>query len=246
MVLSCFIDSYFVRSIKEPKEIEYKTDKEQNFIEQMIIYESDEIKPITRITLSDITCTNEKYYLRGFFIIREDKGNSYIYPSFEKVFNSNTRMGILGEYESVAYFIEDTLKFETNFAGYKTIIGGNLDGRTLQDNIIDKTTEVINNYVERISGSLNEEFTYDKSSGIYLHSSPVLKGVEELIINENYKHIIKKHIESKQKGPTNRYSDVLNKRESLFKKINDVKTKNKYKSGVVKRKKAQTKSKRRR
>lgn len=221
IVMSCFKNSYFLRSITDPKTIESINKKEKSLIESMIIYETDEIKEKTRLTLSDISYKDGKYYLEGSFMIREDKSDAYIYPSFEEVFNSNTRLGTLGSYETVAYFKDDTLKFETDFGGYKTIIGGNLDGSSLQDNIINKTSKVVNNYIERISGRVEEEFTYDNSLGEYIHKSVVSKDVENLVIDPNFEHIIEipLNLKKEQKSLVNKYAYLKNERDRQLKEI---------------------------
>lgn len=228
LVRACFYDSYFVRSMKDSKGIELKEDKTKSFLNQMMIYMKDEIDSITKITLQEITYSNDKYYLKGGFVIKENKidlnmyltlKDTNIYPKFEeKIYNSNTIIGIKGEYESIAYFNNNSLIFETEFGGYRAIIGGNYDDSTLQDNIINKTTSVMKNYVDRISGFVEEEFHYDKKSGLYIHTS-VIANDEELILDINN---VPNMIDPKNKlikiyyHPVKGYAELLDERERLI------------------------------
>lgn len=235
LIISCFKDSYFVRALIDPKSINNMDKKEKSMIESMIIYQNNDIFESSRVTLSDISFKDGKFYLEGSFITREDKNDAIIYPSFEDVFNSDTRLLTIGSYESIASLEEDSITFETSYGGYKKIIGGNLDGESLHDPIITDTKEVVKNYIERVSGTIEEK--YIKENGIYYHSSEISKDNEDLIIDEDYNHrlLISKPKTTKVQDT---YAYLKNERDRLIKEIKkpiklrpniEVKTKSKKK-----------------
>ncbi len=252
IVLSCFKDSFFLRGLLNPESIGETNQKEKTLLESMVVYQEDKIMPISRRTnngsssldnkyntegeelkyisranLKNITFKDGKYYLEGSFVTREDKSDAFIYPSFESVFNSNTRLGVIGSYETVAFFQDDTLKFQTDYAGYRTIIGGNLDGASIHDMLFKQSGDVVKNYVERVSGSLDEEFIYDLKSDMYFHKSTVSKDIEELVVDENHEHpeFVFGDMtteEELKKKPKNMYAFLKNERERLIREASEV------------------------
>lgn len=214
LIISCFKDSYFVRALIDPKSINNVEKREKSIIESMMIYQNNDIFSSSRVTLSDIYFKDDKFYLEGSFIVREDKNDALIYPSLEDVFNADTRMLTTGSYESIVSLEEDSITFETSYGGYRKIIGGNLDGQSLNDPIITNTREVVKNYIERVSGTLEEKYT--KENGVYFHNSEISKDNEELIIDENYNHRL---LISKPKDNKTQYSYAYlkNERDRLLK-----------------------------
>ena len=224
LVISCFKDSFFYRSITDPKSINSLSTGNQSLIESMMIYQEVNELGFNKVTLNDVSYKNDKYYLTGYFIYGENKADAMLYPSSETVFNSDTKFYIIGEYESVGQFKDSILSFETSFGGYKTTLGGNYDGLTLIDMLQFSSIDVCKNYVDRIGGTLEEEFIYNKGNGLYTHRSNISRENEDLLIDPKYENGMLKKMDTKKDDDEktagiNKYAYLKNQREILIREI---------------------------
>ncbi len=210
VLLESFRNSYFVRSIKYPELLGYDNKEDK----QSIIDEK------TRIILNDISYKDGKYYLSGFYKVGE---HVLDYSQFSDYYNEITRIGTHGNYESVAYFINNDLIFETNYSAYRTIVGTNEELSSIHNNIYDKKSSVVNNFIEKVSGIFEEEFIYEPNEDVYIHKSKTVDEIETLkyeLKDEDITLLKYKPKSDFNLVPRKQYSELKNERDRLINKIN--------------------------
>ncbi len=219
ILLESFRNSYFVRSLKYPNSLEYdnKEDKLSN------------INKKTPVTLNDISYKDGKYYLSGVFKIGE---HVFDCSQFSNSFNESTRIGTYGSYESTAYFLNNDLKFETTYSAYRTLVGSNEEVSSIHDNIYDKKSTIVKNFIERVSGTFEEEFIYESDEDVYIHKSNKTSEIETLkfeITDEEVTMIKNTPKNDFNLVPRRQYAELKNERDRLIRMINQQKGREKTK-----------------